>query len=773
MQGTRNAGQPWTVLEELTGTRPRSEPLVRRERICSSLFVGYPWAWTLLWFDSRLAFGRLFSCFSVRMLCGMLLFAAGAGFGQVNPAHTSDSSLRSSEQTYFRQFRLLNRTVGSSKFLLSRAKTRPDKERLLVGHYAKLDQVWIPQLNAEDRCTACHQRIAQPSPARRSVPQPYRTHPLFRGHRKDWGCTVCHRGQGAAAEKDEAHQPKLTREQPLLPIGYIQASCGICHRGDLPEAPQLNRGRQLLNEFGCVGCHRLEGIERPPMLGPDLTDIGTKVSPEWIYKWLKEPRTLVDASGNTVVNGYEMEPRMPQFRLNEQELRSLSAYLSSLRSKPVEPYTFDPRVVAAGENDPDLVEQGEVRFRQMFCTTCHALAVTRAGETKLIGGDIGPELTKVGSKVEPDWLVAWLRNPQGYLPHSQMPRYQWSDQDLYVVTRYLSTKLTDPGLMSDVPKLSAPTPEEIRFGRRLFLQKGCGSCHVVQGMNLQEDFGPDLSSLGAENVSHLHFGDSKIPRDLIAYIQAKISDPYSMNPTAEMPQYRFNAADLDAMTTALLSMTGPPATSGLAKLIVRHAPPEFHPAGAFGQVYERYKCYVCHQFNGRGGTLAPDLSYEGSRAQRQWLIDFLKKPLTLRPILTLRMPQFNMTDQEASILADYIGTALQNPSVDPASVDRKQFTTQLAALGKQLYEVKYQCQACHTIGSSGGYVGPDLSNAGNWMTPAWIEAWLEDPQALVPGSIEPRHALTEDEVKALTAYLMTLRESEPAVGAVAAAGAGQ
>ena len=36
------------------------------------------------------------------------------------------------------------------------------------------------------------------------------------------------------------------------------------------------------------------------------------------------------------------------------------------------------------------------------------------GETKLIGGDIGPELTKVGGKVNHDWLVAWLRNPQAY-----------------------------------------------------------------------------------------------------------------------------------------------------------------------------------------------------------------------------------------------------------------------------------------------------------------------------------------------------------------------
>jgi cytochrome c1 len=152
------------------------------------------------------------------------------------------------------------------------------------------------------------------------------------------------------------------------------------------------------------------------------------------------------------------------------------------------------------------------------------------------------------------------------------------------------------------------------------------------------------------------------------------------------------------------------------------------------------------------------------------MIDFLKNPQTLRPTLILRMPQFNMTDKEASILADYMSGVLQNASVKPASVDSAQFTSQMAAQGKQLYEAKYQCQSCHTVGGAGGYVGPDLSNAGNWMTAAWVESWLRDPQALMPGSIEPRRSMTEHEVKTLTAYLMTLRQNGSASGAVARAG---
>ena len=638
------------------------------------------------------------------------------------------------------------------------AQIRPDTKKLVADYRPSIDQIWLPGMNVVDRCTTCHQGITQASLADKTIPQPFRAHPPIPHNVRDWGCTICHRGQGPATEIAEAHESTLAWEQPVLPTHFIQASCGTCHRSDLPQTPQLTRGRELLAELNCQGCHKLPGIERSAMFGPDLSSVGTKVSREWIYKWLKEPRTIPDKDGNVTVNGYEseQEPRMPKFRLTDAELLGLSAYLSVQKAKSLVPYKISPAVVAVWSKNPELVSQGELRFRQMFCSTCHSLAVTRAGETKLIGGHIGPELTKVGSKVNPDWLVNWLRDPESYQPHTRMPRYGWSDEDLYKVTQYITTKLVDSDLLSNVPKLEPPAEEQIQFGRRLFLEKGCASCHTIEGVTPQKDFGPDLSALGAKNASELEFGGAAIPHNLVSYIQAKLQDPFSVNPVARMPQYNWNQADLDAITTALLSLKGAPATSGLENLVVPRKDAVFRPTGSFAEVYERYKCYTCHKFNGYGGDLAPDLTYEGSRAQREWIVDFLKSPQTLRPTLILRMPELNMSDEDAATLADYLSMVMQHPAVNPAATDRRQFTPTLAALGKQLYEVKYQCQSCHTIGGSGGYVGPNLNNAGGWLTPAWIQAWLRNPQALVPDTIEPRRNFTDQEVNALTAYLMTL-----------------
>ena len=603
---------------------------------------------------------------------------------------------------------------------------------------------------------------------------------IFKQARTDWGEWKQYKQERIGFP--DLRPGTLAWKQPILPDEYEQASCGACHQEDLPQAPRLNHGRQLIVKFNCIACHRLQDIDRPNMLGPDLTNVGTKVSRRWIYKWLKEPRTLTDSDGNVTVDGVDTNPRMPKFNLSDLELRALSAYLSVQRAKPVAPYRFDSRVVAIVAKGGDAADQGKIRFDQMFCVTCHALAVNRGGETKLIGGDIGPELTKVGSKVNPEWLTAWLRDPQGYLQHTKMPQYQWTEKDLYEVTQYILKQLTDPDLLSDVPKLGPPTDAEVHLGQRLFVAKGCADCHVIQGVTPRGNFGPDLSALDREagfpyvidlnsgrklsaslhfvrgKVKRLNIAESIIPKSMIAYIQAKIANPALSAPETHMPQFHMSQSDLVDVTTALLSMNGPPIESKTQyQLVIPRPHPDFHPDGQFGILYQRFKCYVCHSFNGYGGTLAPALSYEGSRSQREWLVQFLRNPPTLRPTLTVRMPNFHMSEQDATTIANYLSAALQNPKINPAALDEKEFTPQMAEHGKQLYEAKYACQSCHTIGSSGGYVGPSLSNAGNWLTPAWIEAWLRDPQALVPGTIEPRRSYTENEIRDLTAYLLTLK----------------
>jgi cytochrome c oxidase subunit 2 len=85
------------------------------------------------------------------------------------------------------------------------------------------------------------------------------------------------------------------------------------------------------------------------------------------------------------------------------------------------------------------------------------------------------------------------------------------------------------------------------------------------------------------------------------------------------------------------------------------------------------------------------------------------------------------------------------------------------------------CIACHTINglqnpATGDPLnatgGPNLTHfasrdcfAGCFLdnTPANVSRWLEDPPAVKPGSWMPDYNLTPDQIKALTAYLETLK----------------
>ncbi len=639
------------------------------------------------------------------------------------------------------------------------AQIRPDTKKLLSDYSPSVDQVWLPEMNVTDRCTTCHQGITKPSLADASVPQPFCAHPPMYHNARDWGCTICHRGQGLATEVAEAHGTTQSWESPILPARFLQASCGSCHQDDLKEAPQLTRGRELLSSLNCQACHEINNPAASE-LGPDLSSVGYKVSRAWIYKWLSEPRTVVDQQGNVTLNGYETwgQMRMPGFRLTEQEVRALSAFLSLQKAKPLEMSKIDPSVVARFSKNGDLLARGEARFRQMMCTTCHYLAVGRADESKMTGGNTAaPELTKVGSKVREEWLVAWLRNPQGYLPDSTMPRYDWSDEQLFEVSQYMLNRLADSHLLENVPPLGEATEEEAKAGRRLFREKGCANCHTLTATSAQRDFGPDLTAEGVKTASELDFGNARIDHNLVAFIQSKMQNPALVNQASRMPLYDLNQADVDAVTTALLSQTGPAPSAAMQHLVVPRRESSFEPVGPFARIYQRYKCYACHLFNRYGATIGPDLSYEGSRAPEKWIAGFLKNPRPIRSASNLRMPQFNMPVKDAEIAADFLATAMQKPGVDPESVDSRQFTSALASTGKQLYEVKNQCQSCHTIGGMGGNVGPNLDSSGTWLTPAWIEAWLRNPQDLQPGTIEPRRNLSDEEIRALTAYLITFR----------------
>lgn len=59
---------------------------------------------------------------------------------------------------------------------------------------------------------------------------------------------------------------------------------------------------------------------------------------------------------------------------------------------------------------------------------------------------------------------------------------------------------------------------------------------------------------------------------------------------------------------------------------------------------------------------------------------------------------------------------------------------------------KYQCTTCHTITETGGTVGPILNFVGLRREEEWLRRWLDDPQAVKPGTKMPKFDFTAEEL---------------------------
>ncbi len=104
------------------------------------------------------------------------------------------------------------------------------------------------------------------------------------------------------------------------------------------------------------------------------------------------------------------------------------------------------------------------------------------------------------------------------------------------------------------------------------------------------------------------------------------------------------------------------------------------------------------------------------------------------------------------------------PSVDVAGL------TDQEKLGAQLFSGKATCLGCHTMGSTGGITGPNLTQIGNIAgtrkpgmdAQAYIDESIKNPSAYVvpgyPDNTMPKNfsqILTADEINAIEAYLLT------------------
>lgn len=174
-----------------------------------------------------------------------------------------------------------------------------------------------------------------------------------------------------------------------------------------PEA--VARGERFFRDLQCGACHPEPGGEGEGDTGPDLTHVGDKLRAEWLEGFLADPHPVRPW----------LRARMPAFGLSEAERRAVTAFLMSLRDPAAPP--LPERLRFSGKISPESLRAARRLMSREYlaCFTCHL------GEAKPEGSpqDWGPDLTLAPRRLNPEWIVRWLLDPQRLQPGTKMPAF--------------------------------------------------------------------------------------------------------------------------------------------------------------------------------------------------------------------------------------------------------------------------------------------------------------------------------------------------------------
>jgi cytochrome c1 len=536
--------------------------------------------------------------------------------------------------------------------------------------------------NFEAGCQQCHasDMVTEHAPVLNHAKKLYR----------EKGCIGCHRFQGFDNQDEQLvsarqmiAQLENQKQDDRLQIAELNKKGDAATDNDAANAyyaqatnltVTISSMDAQIEELDQRSHNLLQEIKK---VGPDLKEVRMKIHKEWIPYWLKHT--------------HEFRPttKMPQFRLQDDEIQAIAAYLwQSAITGP-----------ALAKQTPGNAAHGKELFEARGCEACHSI-----GEgPNLIGGDFAANLSRVGEKDNYDYLVRWILNPRvrtrPYSPYEKkdlgpedyakhdlpfvfdldhsrspndghelvvqqmtvMPSLRLTVDDARDIASFLLTQkhadaTYEPADFMDDPKLKDQ-------GKALIQHYGCAGCHEISGMEDEGRIGTELTNEGSKPIERLDFAlyteDAKLGilpdgkrslrgpwYDLKGFFENKLTDPaafdhgkYKPDPMdrLRMPKPNVTKEDIDALTTFLLGSTDPSLPQEYM-----YKPADQRAAIQKGWwIVTKYNCIGCHQigigqksvlmglpqFQGENKqNLPPVLTSEGARVNPEWLKGFLANP---------------------------------------------------------------------------------------------------------------------------------------------------
>ncbi len=346
------------------------------------------------------------------------------------------------------------------------------------------------------------------------------------------------------------------------------------------DDPKLKEaGRGWIRHFGCAGCHEISGFEDEGRIGTELTQEGSKPIERLDFALLTQPaeaggkEPITDAQDAArlpegpangpwydhkgffehklaepniydkgKVKGETEKLRMPNPHLTKEQVQAITTFLlgSSETSLP-DSYQYKP------EDARRDIQEGWWIVKKYNCMGCHQLLPGQA--TVLMNlpryqdpdwkEQLPPKLLTEGARVDPDWLLKFLRNPSlsdtdtnrnGVRPYLKvrMPTFNFSDNELRKLVRFFQAAQQQP-MPYIRQQLEALTPKETEMARSLFSSAAapCLKCHAT---------GDAAHDTHATAPNFLMAKDRLKP----GWTERWIIDPQSISPGTSMPSGLFH-----------------------------------------------------------------------------------------------------------------------------------------------------------------------------------------------------------------------------------------
>ncbi|MGD0093255.1 MAG: c-type cytochrome, partial [Planctomycetota bacterium] len=582
-----------------------------------------------------------------------------------------------------------------------------------------------------DRCVTCHQAIDNPDPQYRAGAAP-QLHPVLRSHpRPDlfvaanskhpygtFGCTICHLGRPMGVSFSRAaHSPQRPQqalewqrayawapceswEQKMLPLQYTEASCLKCHHGldEIPAAARLNEGRELFRNRGCTNCHvGLYGDKDLAWVGrtgPDLRRIGEKLSLQWSIGWTLNPSNF--RPGTTMPRFLGLENRRDDNgEALKLQLSSGAVDRDAVETEAINTYLFVTsklREKALPEPPPGDAAAGRSLFAAVGCVACHATR-DRAGADRFTLSAFAPDLSRIGDKVSPRWLFAWLKGPWHYWLETKMPDLRLSDTEAAAIAGYLVQTMRS-GVQ---PVAYQAFPEE------------CFDALIIDKLSTTVPR-ERLAALLQDTVGLLDFS---------AATKVKHPLPY---PLPQGERENNNAGEWTAAQFVKIKelLSAEPNQARAVKAFC---------AGEF--LIQHHGCYGCHNIQGFACAPLPCPSLEGeadkdlaqfafgktlaggasAHTKWDWIRTKISRPRAfdlgrldlIRPFERLHMPWFELTPSQVDALVTHVLSLILEPI--PAEMQHQPTNREIALdRGHRVFR-ELNCASCHLAGLSSAAVG--------------------------------------------------------------------